>query len=140
MPIQDGSKNPVKFTPAGGSEITCKIEAWDCDDEVLTHIVTHSASAQDANNRVLQERIASIRDAKGNVTLSFNYADVANYAVTKIAPGVTGLIKNYVTPTSFHSLGMVIKKIHWRSAVQEVVKVNFDWELESSSGGITLAT
>lgn len=111
-----------------GAAARLNVTGWSGDREVLTFDVTHTGSGGNT------ARIAGKRDGRGNVNADFD-ADAPPYAaVPSIQEGVSGIITEYVSITKFIQTPVIIKKLHFESAVGSQCKWNFDWEMNSLAG------
>ncbi len=129
-----GHSNPVKFTPAGGAEQTLNIESWDETTDGLIFEVTHSGTTG------LAARIAGRKDVKGRVQASLDLDLFPWAAGTSIDFGQKGVIKCYVSATKFEQIPIIIAEVHERSAVNENVKYDFSFQLDTLSGSLVRAS
>ena len=85
-------------------------------------------------------RLAGPKDARGTVTACFDLDSAPyNLATPTIREGMSGVVKEYVdaTGTKFIVTPIIVKKVHYESAVEQELRWNFDWELNSLAGAPT---
>lgn len=123
--------------PEGKPEHTLNIRGWNGDRDCLLFDVTNTGHEGET------ARIAGKKDWQGTVQADFDLDDPP-YGLAggqpNIDAGVRGVIRKYVSPVAqgkFISIGVIIAKVHYESAVESQLKYSFDVKQNKLAGPFT---
>lgn len=127
---QRGDKLPVRWTPTGGTAVVMSITGW--GGSILESLTLDVTSTSHGGGRA---RIGGVEDSKGNIT-AFVDLDVNPWSNYGIRNGFLGVLQPYVitTQAAAFTIPIIIAKVNYKSAIQEALSFNFDWELSVIAG------